>query len=410
MKDQQILKLLYNAYNSIPYYNFVLNEIMRRKKIDDLADICFEDVPIHNKAVMRKIGWENFVKYDFDANSLHWDGKLENDEFVCERTSGTTGEPMDILWSKTELKLSLANHWIYRYRRFGISPKDRMFTAEQMKYTDEPFIIRDNVFVFNSSRYTKNGLEVTLQALNDFAPKWIYCQASVLFVILNFAAKENISLDFKINGIEFCSEPPLDYYIEYIDTIFHAPHINMYGCTETNGIAYSCEYDKLHIMHNNVLVELLNENQIPINSGKGQVCVTGLYNNAMPFIRYALDDIAEFDTTCTCGKKIFKLINCRLPEIILLNNHSIYPGAIMVFPWNKFPHLEETNSDVRFYLKRFKLDHYELYIDDLKGHDYEKLKSVFNEMFMCYGIDSNIIRVCKGIEGNGLCGILRIIS
>jgi phenylacetate-CoA ligase len=81
----------------------------------------------------------------------------------------------------------------------------------------------------------------------------------------------------------------------------------IYSCEEIGFIATQCpKAHAYHVMAENALVEILRDDGFPAAPGEiGQVVLTGFYNYAMPFIRYAIGDVAtagpEF---CFCGRSL----------------------------------------------------------------------------------------------------------
>jgi phenylacetate-CoA ligase len=79
----------------------------------------------------------------------------------------------------------------------------------------------------------------------------------------------------------------------------------IYSCEEIGFIATQCpDTPGYHIVAENTHVELLRDDGRPASPGEiGQVVVTGLYNYAMPFIRYAIGDVAiAAEGPCACGR------------------------------------------------------------------------------------------------------------
>jgi phenylacetate-CoA ligase len=79
----------------------------------------------------------------------------------------------------------------------------------------------------------------------------------------------------------------------------------LYSCNEIGTIAWECEAaPHYHVAVENALVEILDDAGRDVApGGRGQVVVTGFYNYAMPFIRYAVGDIAVAGTApCPCGR------------------------------------------------------------------------------------------------------------
>jgi phenylacetate-CoA ligase len=61
-----------------------------------------------------------------------------------------------------------------------------------------------------------------------------------------------------------------------------------------------------HVVAENAVVDIVGDDGRPVVPGEtGRVVLTGLYNYAMPFIRYAVGDVAAWATTpCRCGRSL----------------------------------------------------------------------------------------------------------
>jgi phenylacetate-CoA ligase len=82
--------------------------------------------------------------------------------------------------------------------------------------------------------------------------------------------------------------------------------IDSYGTTEVGPVAWQCRArDLYHIDSESVLVEILDQDDLPVAGGTvGNVVVTGLTNRLMPFIRYRMADRAALaDRPCRCGHR-----------------------------------------------------------------------------------------------------------
>jgi phenylacetate-coenzyme A ligase PaaK-like adenylate-forming protein len=81
----------------------------------------------------------------------------------------------------------------------------------------------------------------------------------------------------------------------------------IYSCEEVGCIATECPQElSYHVVAENVLVEILDDSGLPVRPGEtGEVVLTGLYNYAMPFIRYAVGDVATAGPDlCRCGRSL----------------------------------------------------------------------------------------------------------
>jgi phenylacetate-CoA ligase len=90
-----------------------------------------------------------------------------------------------------------------------------------------------------------------------------------------------------------------------IERVFGVRVTDIYGCEEVGLIAGECErHEGLHVNIDQLVVEILHEDGRPVAPGEtGLVVVTDLLNEAMPFIRYRTEDMAELAASpCSCGR------------------------------------------------------------------------------------------------------------
>jgi phenylacetate-CoA ligase len=79
----------------------------------------------------------------------------------------------------------------------------------------------------------------------------------------------------------------------------------IYSCEEVGFIATQCPVSAgYHVVAENTLVEIVGDDGSAVAPGEvGQVVLTGFYNYAMPFIRYAIGDVAvAAEGPCPCGR------------------------------------------------------------------------------------------------------------
>jgi phenylacetate-CoA ligase len=88
-----------------------------------------------------------------------------------------------------------------------------------------------------------------------------------------------------------------------ITEIWGVPVVEEYGSTETGSLAGECPYGRLHLWADRVIGEVYHpETGVVSPEGRGQLVVTPLYREAMPLLRYNLEDTVELsDTDCECG-------------------------------------------------------------------------------------------------------------
>lgn len=103
-----------------------------------------------------------------------------------------------------------------------------------------------------------------------------------------------------------------------MEAFFYCKVASQYGCYEVNSIAYECPFHKLHVMTENVYVEIVEDNQI---------CITSKHNRVMPFVRYKVGDRGRLctDKNCSCGSQepILELEMARDNDLIQKADGSV---------------------------------------------------------------------------------------
>jgi phenylacetate-CoA ligase len=109
-----------------------------------------------------------------------------------------------------------------------------------------------------------------------------------------------------------------------------------YGCRETMLIATECErHDGLHIMMENLLVEILAPDGSPARPGEvGEVVLTDLHNYGQPLIRYRNGDLAiamPGAARCGCGRSHPRLASVEGRQTETLRDGEGKPVGGMIF-------------------------------------------------------------------------------
>lgn len=88
-----------------------------------------------------------------------------------------------------------------------------------------------------------------------------------------------------------------------ISRIWGVPVVEEYGSTETGSLAGECAYGRLHLWADRVIGEVYHpETGTTTPEGRGQLVVTPIRREAMPLLRYNLEDTVELSyEDCECG-------------------------------------------------------------------------------------------------------------
>jgi phenylacetate-CoA ligase len=137
-----------------------------------------------------------------------------------------------------------------------------------------------------------------------FQPDYFYGYVSMVVAFASFVAGNGLDgrrlrLKSVITTSEVLGEPQRELLMRTFGTRVQ----NEYGCGEVGPIAYECENGGLHIISENLVVEVLSASGDPAPVGvPGDIVLTDLNNRAMPLIRYRVGDIGVIGEPCGCGR------------------------------------------------------------------------------------------------------------
>jgi phenylacetate-CoA ligase len=108
-----------------------------------------------------------------------------------------------------------------------------------------------------------------------------------------------------LNAIYTTAEKLLPHMKKNIEDVFDCDVYDNYGLNDGGVGAYECsEHNGLHIDTERSIMEVVDDSRQQISDGIGNVLATGLYNYAMPFIRYDTGDMGYIiEDKCGCGRK-----------------------------------------------------------------------------------------------------------
>lgn len=360
VQQQKADKLLNVARDKSGYYKIIISAISDFKP--EISNIS--SFPILTKEIIKK----NTDSLATKCNSI-----------ATRMTAGTTGTPVTVYVDRDALSWQLAT----RYFCFGwhgilIGDREARFWGRPLqgiRYKLDDLLLNRKRFSFCGS--TKDELILEYEALLNYRPDYFYGYSSL---ILNAAilCEENSLVVPELKAIICTAELLGLQQRRFIERVFRCPVVVEYGCSESDIIAFECEYGKLHVMSHNILIE-------PNPNAHGMV-YTDLNNTAMPLIRYELGDNVEIETNSSCECKR------KLPVISHLEGRTI--GQVVTFPDGTTMHA------VKFaYL-----------IEDVanKGFDVIQFKIVCenNELVFCFNLNGNT----EAFEKEMRHGIDRILS
>lgn len=319
--------VLVNARDYVPYYR----EEFSRKGFSPESLVSLEDFSkiefFIDKAIVRD-NVEAFLADTRKPGDLNW-----------HRTGGSTGTPLNFPTDKPTDAAS-ASAIMKALDWWGVEHGSR----HAMFWGSPSFISRKKVdFLKQWVNRVRNALMNRLFFLNydigehnvtrifdqleSFRPEYIRGMPTSLAVFAKLAKKKGLKLDKgRPKFIHSACEQLFDWQKEVIEDVFGAPVLNTYGLSEVGDIAYEAPCGNLHVMDEDVLVELFD-----YIGGEKEIVVTQLNNMASPLIRYRTGDIAASISNCHCAlnSKIINGLKGRAHDFIVSPGGKFLHGQFL---------------------------------------------------------------------------------
>lgn len=268
--------------------------------------------------------------------------KYFNQQLRRQTSSGSSGIPVNVYWDFNDSYVSNISLWRKRFQWYGIRPNDKyiMFTlsAINVKSEGDPVYYKNrfsNILSVNVSLIRDDsGYDKLIDIINNFEPKWLYIQPFVLNKLIRTYIQTGKCPPKTLRYIESIGELLASDLHRRAIEFFKVSLANMYGSEEMNGIAYECPECHMHVLDDNVLVEVMKNGRIN-SRGIGESIITNLNNIAMPLIRYNQGDMIDLNynnSTCqySCDSPIINLIKGRTFETIQLDNDTELNSIVLL--------------------------------------------------------------------------------
>ena len=232
--------------------------------------------------------------------------------YVTIKSSGTTGRPLAVPYTREAYQKEYAFWWYHRSIG-GIRRGDRVatFAGHKVTYINRgypPFWVYNRAerqLIFSSYHFAPSTMAHYVAALNRFEPDFIHGYPSSLFLVARYILDESIEMQFRPKMIVGGSEATLDYQREVIEKAFGARMYIWYGNTEYCGHITECRSGKLHVQPFHSRVRVVDDGGSDVGPGnEGRIVGTNFTNTVFPLINYDTKDVVRLsmDQQCDCGQ------------------------------------------------------------------------------------------------------------
>jgi len=332
LQDRKLRAIIKHAYENVPYYHELFNSA-KLKPEDIRVKEDLVKIPITTKKVLQRLPISERVAKGVDINKC----------IKC-RTSGSTGEPLDVFLNKRELSYRVA----MQTRVYGLNlteKKVNILDCTPVPPKGSPATIFKKLKQYLNHlglwrRYYFSLFEEPgelVSKLLEIKPDVIETQPSTLRLISEFVRENNIT-GISPKSIFTRAELLSREDRKQIETIFGTKLTDLYGIIEFGIVAWECEkHLGYHINSDIVLVEAIKNNQ-QVYGEEGEMVCTDLINYTMPLIRYAVEDIVILSKEKhNCGRNfpLIRLIEGRSNDFVTLPSGKILPPILLIITLEK---------------------------------------------------------------------------
>ncbi len=297
LQGAKLKKLIAHAAGRTSFYRARLHQA----GIDPLGVNCINDLR-HMPLLL---------KDDIRAQREQMVADTHRDKSITSCTSGSTGSPLIFSVGKKRCGADLAAR-MRAHRWFNISTGDPVIylwgSRIEIDRQDRLRAIRD--WLINEKLLS--AFELSDQMLHKYANKFLYIRphavysyASTLWRFAQFVQQHRPELKGVIKKVAIATgEQLLPAWRSEIIRSLECSVAEEYGCREGGLIAHECPAEAYHIMAENIIVEIVDDDGRPVAEGEeGRIVLTNLEAYAMPFIRYDTGDRAALrGGSCSCGR------------------------------------------------------------------------------------------------------------
>lgn len=307
-------------------------------------------------------------------------------KFLTDRSSGSTGMPVDFLFDTdhqrgrfaARARYLLSNGWTPLHRSAWIIylPGD----------TPDGRLVRNRLFVNARFLSVFSDIDDQLAWLDRQRPTFLYTLPSNLGALLDRLDGNRPA--FRSLRRVFCGGEVVDQALrDRVRAALGVEICDNYGTTEAF-LAWQCPAGGYHLNAEHVIVEVVDDDGREVTPGSlGRVLVTTLENRVCPLIRYEVGDYAEIaQKPCTCGR--------TLPLLERVAGRSINMFRLkdrrLVSPWELVVRLKFDDALTQFQIVQQEVDRFVLrYVADaaLEEQVEDRIRQTFQEIL---GVDSKV--------------------
>lgn len=321
----------------IPFLPFYEIEKEQERRFHDIVSYAYENVPYYRRTI-KSLGLkpDNFKKIedlhklpiisknDIQKNPNDFVSQSQGKDSFWVKTSGSTGQPTNVLWSKNFLMVSIGINQRFRDAYASLVKSNRALRKAHLsypgsgsetlaKYYSQAIWILKHTYYKNVRLFSIfDPPERNYILLKEYNPQIVAGHGSYIGLLFSYMAHNK--LDFpNLNVISYSSDSLRDEDRSIIEERYCQVFAH-YNAMETSTIGFECEAHRgYHLSIDTCAVDLINKDSLHVSPGEeGEVVVSNLINKGTVLLNYRIGDIGvmrEVNDVCECGRNLPMLKN-----------------------------------------------------------------------------------------------------
>lgn len=303
-QNQKLCNLLLHCAQNVPFYRSRLEDLEATTVGRDPRE-RLRRLPVITKALLRQ-----------DYQRFHASSGRKSDVWA---SSGSTGEPFHFCRDKASIAsntfASLARGLSWWGLEVG-SPSAMLWSGVRGIHGSSSSSVLaarrraswrlKNIWLVDVYELQEQAARKTFNDLLKFKPKFIRGISSGVFRLCSLF--DQLRLDGRELGLQcavYTGEVMLPSQKLVVERVLGCKAVCEYGCTELGVIAFECPAGGLHLSHENLIIEHLDQEHSAGGGGQVPVVVTDLDNHVAPLVRYEVGDlVVPRVNMCACGRTL----------------------------------------------------------------------------------------------------------
>lgn len=244
-------------------------------------------------------------------------------------TSGSTGTPIASLWTRDELRASMAVREVRSAGWAGVSFTQPRATFSGRISVPDPnsagpyhrVNLAERQIYFSPFHLGPKTASQYVDALRRHRTEWLTGYAVSFHLLAQFMLEQRIDPPDDLRAVITTSEKLAPRMRDTMRRAYGCSVFEEYSTVENVLFASECEHGSLHVSPDIGVVEILDQQGRPCPPGVvGEIVATQTFRQLQPFVRFRLGDLASWsDEPCACGRAMPVLagVDGRVEDVVI---------------------------------------------------------------------------------------------